>query len=368
MIGQSSLEGPLGHQHALLGLWKAASAGRLPHALVLRGASGIGKYQAARWLGLGLLCERGPGEPCTHCGACRRVLAGSHADFFEVDHAAAGQNAISVHFVATRENRPKAAYQGQSIEDFLRLRADGGGWRVVCVRDADAMNASAQNAFLKTLEEPGENVLIVLTSSRPDAMLETIASRTVGVDLEPLSLSQTEHVLEGLASTCESLTDGETRQVLARMAQGAPGKAVALARNAGVAMRTVLLDVLIGVLNPAEAAEGVWELDGEFSGGTPAAVRRSRVTATIDLGLELLLDQVRLDAGVAAAELAHGDVLESMGSGPSRMSSGPRFENAIEGLLGGRQDLALNLGAETVLETALRSLGGLLHSHPAGMS
>jgi len=235
-MGPMSFHPPLGHGEALQGLWDAARSDRLPHALILRGPEGIGKYHAARWLALGLLCEAGPGEPCLTCGPCRRAQADSHADLFLVDPLAVGQDRMTIHFIVTRENRPPSAYSGPSIEDFLRLRADEGGWRIVCLRDVDSMNDNAQNAFLKALEEPGENTLLLLTSARPDALLETIQSRTVSVDLGPLSQDDTLIILERDA-LLPGLEESSQREVLARWSLGAPGKAMKLAQRGGVPSR-----------------------------------------------------------------------------------------------------------------------------------
>ncbi|HIK59962.1 MAG TPA: hypothetical protein EYF98_04645, partial [Planctomycetes bacterium] len=269
----TSLYPPLGHGEVLQGLWDAARSDRLPHALILHGPEGIGKYHAARWLAQGLLCEGGPGEPCLSCGPCRRVQADSHPDLFLVDPLAVGQDRMTIHFIVTRENRPKSAYSGPSIENFLRLRADEGGWRVVCLRDVDSMNENAQNAFLKALEEPGENTLLLLTSARPDALLETIRSRTVSVDLSRLSMADTLHILERDA-LLPGLEEPAQREVLARWSLGAPGKAMKLAKSGGVPMRAMIVDLVAGRLLPDEAGPAFWELDGEFPGKTPAAQRR----------------------------------------------------------------------------------------------
>ena len=147
-----------GHGAVLEGLWRSAAAGRLPHALLFRGPEGIGKFLAMRTLAAGLLCDGGPGAPCGACGPCKRVRSDNHADLFPVDAVAHGFDILTIHFVVHRDD-PPPAYQGPAVEDFLLLRAHEGGWRVVLMREAERMNEAAQNAFLKTLEEPTPRTL-----------------------------------------------------------------------------------------------------------------------------------------------------------------------------------------------------------------
>lgn len=353
MMEPMSVHPPLGHGEVLQGLWDAARSDRLPHALILRGPEGVGKYHAARWLALGLLCDAGPGEPCLTCGPCRRVQADSHPDLFLVDPRAAGQDRMTIHFIVTRENRPKSAYSGPSIENFLRLRADEGGWRIVCLRDVDSMNVNAQNAFLKALEEPGKNTLLLLTSARPDALLETIQSRTVSVDFARLTQSDTLRILERDADM-PGLEEPSEREMLARWSLGAPGKAIKLAESGGVPMRALIVDLVAGRLVPEEAGPAFWELDGEFPGKTPAAQRRTRASALMDLALEWLLDGRRHAARVPLEDLAHGGVLDQL----TEISAG-ELESCMDCLLQARQDVSLNLSPEILTERVLRALADL---------
>ena len=164
----AALVRPRGHEEAVAGLAASARQGTLPHALLFTGEEGIGKYRAALWLAATLLCDRGGSSPCLECGPCLRVQRGSHADVFIVDHHEHGQNAITVDFIAARESRSREAYQGPPVEAFLALRSAEGRGKFVIVREAEAMLEEAQNAFLKTLEEPRPGVHILLECSSPD--------------------------------------------------------------------------------------------------------------------------------------------------------------------------------------------------------
>ena len=86
----------LGHGELLEGLFRAARAGRLGHALLFHGPEGVGKFLAAHELARGLLCERGPAPACGSCAACRWLAAGSHADLFVIDALEEGEEQILV--------------------------------------------------------------------------------------------------------------------------------------------------------------------------------------------------------------------------------------------------------------------------------
>ena len=205
---------PRGHGAVLEGLWRAAASGRLPHALLLRGAEGVGKYLAARWLAAGLLCDEGPDWPCGVCGPCKRVASDNHADVFVVDAVAAGESAITVPFVTPRDAPASSGYSGRTILEFLSLRAMEGGWRVVIVRELERMNHAAQNAFLKMLEEPGRDTLLLLECSRPASLLDTVKSRVVPIAFERLADADAAAVLTA------SGIDGREAEALARWSAG----------------------------------------------------------------------------------------------------------------------------------------------------
>ena len=340
---QVALRAPEGHMGHLRDLWRAASEERLPHALLLQGPEGIGKFLAARWLSMGLLCSSGPGEPCGTCGPCKRVLSGGHADVHVADAASDGQEILSIFYVAHREIRPPSAYQGPSIEDFLMLKAQEGGWRTIIVRDAELLNMAAQNAFLKMLEEPRPGVLILLTSSQPSALLETVRSRVVCRDLWPLSLQETRTVLRGL----EVPEDTE----LAAWGGGSPGRAYVLHQRAGLDLRRLILDVLHGRRLPHAAALGAWEVEGDFSARTPAAEKRVLARTFVDIGLDLMLDLERLHAGLPPQDLAQGNVLEGLERVPESLR-----RQWVEAWLLARRDIGLNLNPEGILERALQAL------------
>lgn len=142
----------------------------MPHALLLLGPPGIGKSRYLRALAAALLCESPAADAraCGHCDACGWGGAGTHPDLriltYPVDDDGKVGKEIKVD-------------QVRALSDFLVVSGHRGGRRVVLIDPADAMNTITANTLLKTLEEPGDGLVFMLASSRPDAIPATIRSR-----------------------------------------------------------------------------------------------------------------------------------------------------------------------------------------------
>ena len=145
-------------------LIKQQLADRLPHALLLRGVQGVGKFHFARAFAAQLLCQAPEAEhACGHCKECSLVKAGTHPDLLIIQPESAG--------------KPIKIDQVRKINNFARKTAQQGGRRVVVISPAEAMNINAGNALLKSLEEPGGDTVFLLVSDRVGDMLPTIRSR-----------------------------------------------------------------------------------------------------------------------------------------------------------------------------------------------
>ncbi|MEC7232264.1 MAG: hypothetical protein VX015_09750 [Planctomycetota bacterium] len=346
---------PRGHEEVLAGLAESARQGTLPHALLFTGEEGVGKYRAAVWLAATLLCERGGSSPCLECGSCLRVQRGSHADVFVVDHQAHGQNAITVDFIAARESRSREAYQGPPVEAFLALRSAEGRGKFVIVREAESMLEEAQNAFLKTLEEPRPGVHILLECSSPGSLLATVRSRVVSVGFGSPGPDACARILLEQGALGPDM-DRDELESLVRLAGGSPGLALRLHARAAPRMQALLGAAFCGDRSRAEVAMELFDLDGDFPGKTASAQRRTRARTILDLGLEVLADVERAAAGGDPAQLAHGATASRIAAAPFGRSR-ERRRAAADGWLAAREDLNLNLSPEALVERALASIG-----------
>ena len=154
----------LGHEHVLGLLSQAAERGTLPQSLIFAGPAGVGKHLAAVALAQLLNCQNAPSgtDACGECASCRRIARRVHPDVLFLEPEDSGS-------IKTEQVR-------QAIE-AAGYRPFEGRRRVVVIDQADAMVFNAQDALLKTLEEPPAASVFILITSMPDTLLPTVRSR-----------------------------------------------------------------------------------------------------------------------------------------------------------------------------------------------
>jgi DNA polymerase-3 subunit delta' len=149
------------------------TTGRLPHALFLHGNQGLGKADFALSLANALLCKQPTAEhqACGTCQTCLLLAAGTHPDLHYLRPTAAENSTSKKPALNIRINDVRA------LCDKLNQTSQYGGYRVAIIEQADQLTLSAANSLLKTLEEPGKDVLMILTSARSHRLPVTIRSR-----------------------------------------------------------------------------------------------------------------------------------------------------------------------------------------------
>jgi DNA polymerase-3 subunit delta' len=164
--------------------------GRLPHALLLHGAPGVGKLALAERFAQLLVCEgRGQAlDPCGKCDGCRWFLAGSHPDIRYLEPESMGRYAAAAEEgdePKTKEGKKPSTQivieQARALGNFVHVVSHRGGRRVAIVHPAEDMNTATANSLLKNLEEPPAGAVFLLVSHRPARLLPTIRSRCVPV-------------------------------------------------------------------------------------------------------------------------------------------------------------------------------------------
>ena len=170
----------IGHQQPKRFLQAALRSERLAHALLFHGEERIGKLLTARVLAQAVNCEADPlPDPPDACGACRscqQIETGSHPDVT----------------ILTATSGKGETENAREIESRFIYRPLIGRLKIVILDNADLLRREAANALLKTIEEPPPDSLIILVSSRPEALLPTIRSRCQEIRFAPLALDAVE--------------------------------------------------------------------------------------------------------------------------------------------------------------------------------
>jgi len=175
VFGLSSL---LGQDDAVALLRRGLARGTLPHALLFVGPEGVGKRTAALALAAEKMCTTGLEEACGRCAGCVQVMAGTHPDLrregFGVDERGERRERVLIE-------------QVRAVQAFLSGRALAGRGKVAIFEEAQALTEDAQNALLKTLEEPPRGSIIVLVCHNASRLLATVRSRCQRAAFRPLS-------------------------------------------------------------------------------------------------------------------------------------------------------------------------------------
>ena len=283
----------LGHERPRQVLAKILASGRVPHALLFHGVEGVGKRTVAMRLAASLLCDAPrQGEACGSCAPCRKAAHGNHPDLFVVtrlpkdgsdDDGGDGELRAVVAIGQIREMAEHASYAPRE-----------GPRRVFLVDPADRLTVEAQNALLKTLEEPPGRGVIVLVASRPHALLGTVRSRCfqIGFGAMPPATLADALVRRGM--------DPEEARRRASLSDGRPGRALTLDVAALGARRDAVLEALCDL---SSSTRGV-ALLGEHATALVGDDEDDLVEG-VDLVAALARDAARVASG--RAEILHAD-------------------------------------------------------------
>ena len=202
----------IGQEQICEHLQTALKLQKVSHAYIINGERNSGKKFIARIFAMALQCTGEGEKPCQVCRSCRQALSENHPDIIRVTHEK--PNSISVDDIR------------EQINDTIQIRPYSANYKIYIVDEAEKMTVQAQNALLKTIEEPPAYAVILLLTTNPDGFLPTILSRCVQLKLKPLPDSMIRGYLTEKMGVSESQSE-----LYAAFARGNLGKAKRLAES-----------------------------------------------------------------------------------------------------------------------------------------
>lgn len=202
----------IGHEQIIEHLQNAITLDKVSHAYIFNGPDGSGKMMLAEAFAMSLQCE-GEGErPCLSCRSCKQAIDHNQPDIIYVSHEK--PNTIGVDDIRTQVNND------------IDIKPYSSRYKVYIIDDAQKMNQQAQNALLKTIEEPPAYGIILLLTTNADSFLPTILSRCIRLDLKTVK----ERVIRSYLMQQYQIPDYQA-DICAAFAQGNVGKALQLASS-----------------------------------------------------------------------------------------------------------------------------------------
>ncbi|HHU77540.1 MAG: DNA polymerase III subunit delta' [Caldicoprobacterales bacterium] len=203
IIGQSPL---------IAGMKRILAGGRIVHAYLFTGPAGAGKKTMSGLFAQALLCTGQGNKPCRQCIVCRQFQSGNHPDVIRIKKPV-DKTAIVVD-------------QIRELQGIVKVKPYQAGKRVCFIEQAHLMTEQAQNALLKTLEEPPSHTLFFLLADNTNTLLSTILSRCQHFRIGSMSGEDISEILERRLSISR-----QDAAVYAALSQGNPGKAISLAED-----------------------------------------------------------------------------------------------------------------------------------------
>ena len=194
-------EETIGHEDTVSYIQNSIRNGKVSHAYIFSGERGSGKKLLASLFAATLQCKEGGTDPCGNCVSCKKAFTDSHPDIIYVTHEK--PNVISVDEIR------------EQVVDTAQIRPYESEYKIYIIDEAQKMNPQAQNALLKTIEEPPEYVIVMLLASNAEMLLSTIRSRCTVLDVKPVQTDKVKaylmknlHVSEREADIVSAYADG----------------------------------------------------------------------------------------------------------------------------------------------------------------
>lgn len=316
----------IGHEQIIGHFQNAISQNKVSHAYILNGPNGAGKMMLAEAFATALQCEEKGTEGCMECHSCKQALGHNQPDIIYLSHEK--PNTISVDDIRRQIN-----------QDII-IKPYASPYKIYIVDEAEKMNQQAQNALLKTIEEPPAYAVIILLSSNADIFLPTILSRCIKLNLKPVPDGK---IREFLMKKYQ-IPDYQADMSVA-FAQGNVGKAIQLAssehfnemKDSAVQLLKRVKDIDIYEMGEAVKQIGEYKLSINDYFDLMMVWYRDVLMykATMDINGLIFKEQVYEIKKQASKSSYHGiqEVLKALDKAKIRLNANVNFDIVIELLL-----------------------------------
>lgn len=321
----AGLEDILGNEHIVEHFKKAIENNKISHAYIINGEKGMGKRTVAKAFAMTLLCEEKGTVPCMKCHSCVQALTDNNPDLIMITPDK--PTTLSIDHIR------------QTLVNDVELKPYSNSHKVYIVEDAELMNNAAQNAILKTIEEPPEYAVIILLTTNISALLQTVLSRCVKLDMQPLK----KEVVKKYLMEKEKVVDYQA-DIAVSFAGGNLGKAIELSKSQDFAEMLDEVIQLLRYIKDMQAYEVV------------AAVKRAseykfRFTDYIDLMILWFRDVLVYKASQNVNELIFKDEIQTIKKHAAKSSY-----NGIEHILEAMNKAKLRLKANVDFDVAIEMM------------
>lgn len=321
----AGLDDILGNEHIVSHFRKAIESKRISHSYIINGERGMGKRTIAKAFAMTLLCENKGITPCMKCHSCIQALTDNNPDLITIKPDK--PTTLSIEHIR------------QTLVNDIDLKPYSNSYKVYIIEDADLMNNPAQNAILKTIEEPPEYAVIILLTTNISAMLQTVLSRCVKLDMQPLR----KEIVKKYLMEREKVVDYQA-DIAVSFAGGNLGKAIELSKSQDF---TGMLDEVIQLLRYIKDMQAFEVV---------AAVKRAsdykfRFTDYIDIMILWFRDVLVYKASQDVNELIFKDEIQTIKEQAAKSSY-----NGIEEILEAMHKAKLRLKANVNFDVAIEMM------------
>ncbi len=287
----------------------------LSHSLLVTGEEGMGKKTFARFLTKAICCEKGVFFEECECSSCHKIEQGNHPD---------------IKWYGVEEDTKKVKIDDiRDLNHWISLKPFESKTKVFIINNANAMTLESQNALLKTLEEPPDFSQIILLSSQKNVLLDTIRSRSIEVQLNPLSSETIHQVLEQRGIE-------EDIDILSRFTEGNLGKALAFAEEGVLEHNRFLLSDWLD--------QGAWGFLNEYG-----VKNREELKAIVELFIQFLRDYIVSTIEKENPPLIYPEEIQQFSARVGAVSR-DSISQLIQDLMSSRETLEGNLNQKIAAE------------------